>query len=58
MENMDAMLKSTVEIFSKIDHSRWINADIESIKLLTDKEMKDLSGYASKTSTSGYKIWF
>jgi len=35
MENMDAMLKSTVEIFSKIDHSKWINADIESIKLLT-----------------------
>ena len=34
------VLKSATEIFSKIDHNKWINADIESIESETAEYLK------------------
>ena len=54
------ILSTAVEIFCRVDHNKWINADIESLTLVPEGFMKIISlkfGYhPGITSSSSRKI--
>ena len=55
----ETLILDALEIFSKIDHDKWISADLDSIECMTEEEVFTRFGPESKSDCDKfYKMKF